>query len=421
MDKQIEKIAIIGSGISGLSASFLLKDHFDITLYEKNGYYGGHARTVFTKARLPIDTGFIVFNYQTYPHLTALFELLGVPVKKSSMSFGVSIDNGAIEYGSERLSSLFAQKRQLFNPKFLMMLRDIVKFNNAAKKFLANDHLNHDLTLAEFLQSIHVGEYFRHYYLLPMGASIWSTPSSQMHDFPAITFLRFFNNHGLLNINAPVQWYTIDGGSKVYTDKIIDRLNNANVAFRPGVDYVKRSKEQVVITDKHGSTQTFDKVIFATHSDEVLKLLESPTTQEYEYLGAINYQDNHMVLHSDQTLMPKRKKAWSSWVYLSDSDQSISLSYWMNNLQSLASENDYFVTINPAIFPQADTIVDQHIFRHPVFDHAAIIAQQKLMTIQGQNNTYYCGAYLRYGFHEDGIFSAVEVARMLGVNAPWHR
>ncbi|WP_440682593.1 NAD(P)/FAD-dependent oxidoreductase [Cysteiniphilum halobium] len=270
------------------------------------------------------------------------------------------------------------------------------------------------------ISGLNVGEYFRHYYLLPMGASIWSTPSSQMHDFPAITFLRFFNNHGLLNIKAPVRWYTVDGGSKVYTTKLIDSLEAANVTFQSGVDCVKRSQDQVFITDQQGTTQTFDKVIFATHSDEALKLLHTATTQERDYLSAIKYQDNQMVLHSDQRLMPKRKKTWSSWVYLSNSDQFISLSYWMNKLQSLSSEKDYFVTINPAILPREESIIDQHVFRHPAFDHAAIIAQQKLMDIQGQHNTYYCGAYLRYGFHEDGIFSAVEVAKMLGVDAPWN-
>ncbi len=417
----MEKIAIIGSGISGLGAAYLLREKYDVTLYEKNDYYGGHARTWVTKSNLAIDTGFIVFNYVTYPHLTGLFRQLSVPVKKSDMSFGVSINHGDFEYGSKKISSLFAQPKNLFNLRFWRFIKDIIKFNTLSKRRLNNGLLKEDVTLADYLQELRLSDWFRNYYLVAMGAAIWSTPLKRMYEFPALTFIQFFYNHGLLDIHQPIPWYTVDGGSQVYVEKLVKSLGQAGVKFKSAAKKIIRD-EKVKITDVNDAVEIYDKVIIATHSDQALAILESPSQDERDFLGAIKYQENKVILHQDASFMPTRKKAWSSWVYLSNavsSGTTISLSYWMNSLQGLAGKEDYFVTLNPDKRPLEGCIVDEYVFEHPVFDQKAICAQQKIKLIQGQLNTYYCGAYLRYGFHEDGLKSAVDVAALLGVNVPW--
>lgn len=417
----MEKIAVIGSGISGLAISYLLKDRYEVTLYEKNDYFGGHARTLEVQ-NVPIDTGFIVFNYQTYYHLSRLFKHLDVPVAESNMSFGVSIKNGAFEYGSSSFKSLFAQKSNLLKPSYYKMIKDILKFNKISNEHLEKGTLNEDITLAEYLDEIKVGRYFREYYLLAMGACIWSTPLEKIYEFPALSFIRFFSNHGLLTTTKPVQWYTVKGGSKTYVNKIIKELKNANVKFAPMAKIVSRT-DKISITDNQNNINEFDKVVFACHSNEVLELLDNPNQNEKELISAIKYQSNSVILHTDNAIMPKRKTAWSSWNYLSaetkDQRNVVSLSYWMNNLQPLNTDTDYFVTVNPDQKPDQKKIINEHVFEHPVFDKKAIQAQQQIDKIQGVNNTYFCGAYLRYGFHEDGILSAVNVASKLGVDTPW--
>jgi predicted NAD/FAD-binding protein len=417
----MKKIAIIGSGISGLASAYLLKDKFEVTLYEKNDYFGGHARTLDVNDT-PVDTGFIVFNHETYYHLTRFFNHLNVPTAKSNMSFGVSIKNGALEYGSNALSSLIAQKSNLLKPSFYKMVKDIFKFNKISKQHLENETLDANISLAEYLDQIKVGKWFRDYYLLAMGACIWSTPLKKMYEFPALSFIRFFKNHGLLTVTMPVQWYTVQGGSKTYVTKVVEELKKSGVKFESGASKVLRDKT-IEVTNSDNSTRSFDKVIFACHSDEALKLLDNPTTDENNLIGAIKYQPNKVILHTDENIMPKRKKAWSSWNYLSkdldDSRRVVSLSYWMNNLQPLSTTIDYFVTVNPDQKPDTSKIINEHNFSHPVFDKKAIDAQAKIPSIQGDNNTYFCGAYLRYGFHEDGILSAVNVAKILGANTPW--
>ncbi|QIW09618.1 FAD-dependent oxidoreductase [Francisella sp. LA112445] len=417
----MEKIAVIGSGISGLALSYLLKDKYEVTLYEKNNYFGGHARTLEVQ-NLPIDTGFIVFNYHTYYHLSRLFKHLDVPVAESNMSFGVSIKNGAFEYGSSSFKSLFAQKSNLLKPSYYKMIKDILKFNKISNEHLEKGTLNENITLKEYLDNINVGTWFRDYYLLAMGACIWSTPLEKMYEFPALSFIRFFSNHGLLTTTKPVQWYTVKGGSKTYVDKIIKELESANVKFAPMAKVVSRS-DKISITDNQNSINEFDKVVFACHSNEVLELLDDPNQNEKELISAIKYQPNTVILHTDDAIMPKRKTAWSSWNYLSaetkDKRNVVSLSYWMNNLQPLNTDTDYFVTVNPDQKPDQKKIINEHVFEHPVFDKKAIQAQQQIDKIQGVNNTYFCGAYLRYGFHEDGILSAVNVASKLGIGTPW--
>ncbi|AIT09978.1 NAD/FAD-binding protein [Candidatus Francisella endociliophora] len=417
----MQKIAIIGSGISGLAASYLLKDKYEITLYEKNNYFGGHARTL-NIDNTPVDTGFIVFNYETYYHLTRLFKHLNVPVAKSNMSFGVSIKNGSIEYGSSSFKSLLAQKSNIFKPNYYKMIKDILKFNRISNRHLEENILNENITLAQYLDDIKVGRWFRDYYLLAMGACIWSTPLEKMYDFPALSFIRFFSNHGLLSTSKPLQWYTIQGGSKVYVKKIINELKKTNISFAPKATKVERTNK-IIVTDSNNTSQEFDKVVFACHSTEILELLDNPNTAEKELISAIKYQPNSVILHTDESIMPKRKNAWSSWNYLSaetkDKHKVVSLSYWMNNLQPLDTDTNYFVTVNPDQKPDPKKIINEHLFQHPVFDKKAIQAQQNFDNIQGLNDTYYCGAYLRYGFHEDGILSAVNVAEKLGVKTPW--
>ena len=417
----MKKIAIIGSGISGLASAYLLKDKYEVSLYEKNNYHGGHARTLEID-NTPVDTGFIVFNYETYYHLTRFFKHLDVPIAKSNMSFGVSIKNGKFEYGSSGFKSLIAQKSNLLKPSFYKMIKDILKFNKVSKQHLKDKTLDEHTSLAEYLDALKVGKWFKEYYLLAMGACIWSTPLQKMYEFPALSFIRFFDNHGLLTTAGPIQWYTVQGGSKSYVDKTVKELKADGVAFKPAVAKVTRA-DNVTITDINGDAKEYDKVIFACHSDEVLKLLDEPTTDEKGLIGAIKYQPNSVILHTDESIMPKRKKAWSSWNYLSkdtdDNRKVVSLSYWMNNLQPLDTKTDYFVTVNPDTKPQSSKIINEHDFSHPVFDKQAIQAQAEIEQIQGQNNTYFCGAYLRYGFHEDGILSAVNVAEKLDVNTPW--
>jgi len=414
----MKKIAIIGSGISGLGAAYLLKDKYDLTLYEKNSYFGGHARTLAVKDQLPIDTGFIVFNKNTYPNLIGLFKELNIPFVKSDMSFGVSINQGELEYGSKKAHALFAQKRNLLSSRFWRLLFDIVRFNRVSKKRLAKKNISSGLSLRDYLKEISVSQWFCEYYLVAMGAAIWSTPLEKMYDFPALTFLQFFENHGLLNILQPIQWYTIDGGSRIYVNKILACLEKSGVVFKGAAKKVVRS-DHIEILDENDERTNFDNVIFATHSDQALALLDQPTDEEKTILSEISYQKNLAVLHQDSRLMPKRKAAWSSWAYIANKKNEISLSYWMNSLQPLATNENYFVTLNPTIKPMQHLIIDEYFFEHPVFNQAAIKAQEKLITLQGCLNTYYCGAYHRYGFHEDGLWSATNVANMLGVTTPW--
>lgn len=416
------KTAIIGSGISGLGIAYLLNESgHNITIYEKNGYVGGHGRTVTIEVegkQIPVDTGFIVFNYKNYPNLSSMFQHLGVEVAKSNMSFGVSINNGWVEYGTQRLANIIAQKRNLLRPQFWRMLWDINKFNSKAKHYIDSN-----ISLGECLDNLNLGEWFRKYYLLAMGGAIWSTPVDGMLGFPASTFIRFFDNHGLLTVNDQPQWYTVKGGSKEYIDKLVGRFKN-KIKLDCAVQKIARKNGIVEITDSKGNVEEFEQVIFACHSDQALNILgEEATDQEKEIIGDFKYQPNSMILHSDESFMPRNKKCWSSWVYLSDEREdkkdNVSLTYWMNNLQPLETATPILVTLNPSRRPKEDQIFDEYIFEHPVFDESAIEMQSRISEIQGANNTWFCGAYQRYGFHEDGLLSAVKVAENLGVKIPW--
>ncbi len=408
------KIAIIGAGISGLGAAYLLSAQYDITVYEQNDYIGGHSRTIDVQSgehKTPVDTGFIVFNNWNYPNLLGLFKELDVPYERSDMSFGVSINDGWLEYGS---SSMFAQRKNLCRPAFWGMLSDILRFNKRALTYIAQDA---DITLQQCLDQLKMGEWFRRYYLLAMGAAIWSCPIDTIMKFPARTFLQFFKHHGLLSVNDRPQWYTVTGGSREYVKRLTQKFQDKIRRNSPAEHVVKDNDKWLV------DGEMFDHVIFACHADEALKIIQEPTKDEQVILGAFDYQENSIVVHRDESFMPKNKNCWASWVYLSegrrDENNAVSLSYWMNNLQNLDKDHPIIVTLNPGRMPDDNFIMDEHRFSHPIFDLKAIKAQDKIESIQGQRGLWFCGAYQRYGFHEDGLWSAVNVARKFGAHIPW--
>ncbi|MBO9478417.1 FAD-dependent oxidoreductase [Shimia sp. R11_0] len=409
------KIAIVGSGISGLSAAYALSEHHDVTVFEAEGRLGGHARTVLAgrNGDQPVDTGFIVFNYATYPHLTKLFDELKVPVAKSEMSFGATIDNGWLEYGLNNLSAIGAQKRNLLRPKFYGMIADILRFGKRAEQAAQND----DKTIGELVSELGLGEWFRNYYLMPMCGAIWSTPTQEVDQFPAKSLVQFFKNHALLAGNKQHQWWTVDGGSIEYVKRLETALLQRGCSLRLNapVQSIKRGflagrvVPGVMVKAQGSDEEVFDEIIFACHSDQALRILgQDATPAERAALGAIRYQPNRAVLHRDPSLMPKNRKCWSSWAYRSQNG-SIGVTYWMNRLQNIADSDPLFVTLNPTQDIPADLIYDDVNFAHPVFDKAALRAQREIAAMQGSNNTWFAGAYNRHGFHEDGIHSAMQV------------
>ncbi len=418
----MERIAIIGTGIAGMASAWLLHDTYDITVYEQNHYIGGHSNTVdvsFGDEVVPVDTGFIVFNFATYPNLVPLFEHLEVPIKKSDMTFGISANDGAMEYALATLNSLFAQRKRLADPQYYRMIRDILSFFKRGPGVL-DTHM--DLSIGEMIDHFGFGEYFRQYFLLPMGGAIWSCPTNTMLDYPAKTFIRFFMNHGLMSVNGQHQWYTVDGGSREYVKRItapyLDRIR-----LNTPVMAVRRKENGVEVMDHRGQAEMYDQVVIAAHGDQALAMLDDPSAGEQRTLGAFRYQTNEAVLHSDPALMPDNQRAWASWVYLADTTREnearVAVTYWMNRLQSIPDTYPLFVTLNPTKAID-DTLVHRRItYEHPIFDKAAITAQSTLSDIQGSGRIWYCGSYHRYGFHEDGLMAAVDVANQLGVKAPW--
>lgn len=415
-------IAIIGTGISGLGAAYLLHPQHTITLYEKGDYVGGHSRTLDVKTSrgtVPVDTGFIVFNHRNYPNLVGLFQHAGVGYEKSDMSFAASIASGWMEYGTRDLKSVFAQRQNLLRPTFWRMIADVFRFQKQALRYL--DAAPH-VTLGQCLDELKMGDWFRRYFILAMGGAIWSSPLDQMLHFPARSFVRFFHNHGLLTVNDQPQWYTVTGGSREYVKKITAPFKD-RIRLNDGVTSVVYDTHGVVV-QSHRGTERYDQVIFACHADQALALLKNPTEAQRTLLSRVRYQPNKVVLHGDVSFMPKNRDCWASWVYLSeqrqDKNNSVSLSYWMNNLQNLRDVPPIIVTLNPSRMPAADTVYNQHVFEHPVFDTGAIETQSQLDTIQGEHHMWFCGAWTRYGFHEDGLSSGVAVAQKLGAKVPWH-
>lgn len=408
-----QRVAIIGSGISGLGAAWILGRDHDVTVFEAEPQAGGHARTR-EALGVAVDTGFIVCNERTYPLFIPLMKHLGVPLIPTDMSFSASLAGGAYEYGTRTLPALFAQWRRAFDPSHWRMLRDTMAFFKGATRYAESD-----LSLGEMVEEMGLGRAFRDRFLLPISGAIWSTPTRDMLDFPAAPFVRFFDNHGLLTVAGHPQWFTVSGGSKCYVEALI-AASHAQMRLGDPVARVVRGADGVTVHSASGS-HAFDRVVFATHAPQALTMIEAPSAQEAEILGAFRTQPNRVVLHSDRSFLPKRKAAWSAWNYVTQaqdplSDAPVSLSYWMNLLQSLKTPEPLIVTLNPEREPQK--IYDETWLSHPQFDAASHAAQARLPEIQGTDRLYFAGAWTRYGFHEDGLLSALRVAQAMGHDWP---
>lgn len=418
-----KKIAVIGSGISGLSAAWFLGQEHSVTLFEKEKKLGGHTNTVnmhLEGQNIAVDTGFIVFNLPNYPNLGAMFRHLGVLTEPTDMSFSVSVNDGELEYAGSNLNTLFAQRRNLFSPQHWSMIREIMRFNNQAKANLSQNTIG-EVSLTAYLDEYKFSQRLRDYYLLPMGAAIWSCPVERMGDFPAQSFLQFFENHGLLNVADRPQWETVHGGAQHYIDAIVS-LDLFKVRVNAGVHTVAKTDMGVMVETLNGEFETFDEVVFACHADQAYRMMNEDLKAHFAPLQHFTYQENIAYLHQDENLMPVRKKAWSSWNYLrdtSDNQAAVAVTYWMNQLQNLPTKKPIFVTLNPQKPPLALQTEQRIVYQHPVFDTAAMASQPKLKALQGQQNIWLCGSYMGYGFHEDGITSSVELAKLWGIDLPW--
>ena len=423
-DAQVQQsIAVIGSGISGLSAAWLLSQRHRVTLYEKEGRPGGHANTVRVAGpagEIAVDTGFIVYNPPNYPNLVALFEHLDVPTQQSDMSFAVSLDEGGLEYSGSGLRGLFAQPRNLIRPSFWSLLRDLKRFYTTA----AADAAAHaDLSLGSYLDAKGFGRAFQEQHILPMAAAIWSAPAEAMRAYPLAAFVRFFENHELLSLGARSPWRTVTGGSHAYVSRITAALGSS-VRLGAGVLHITRMADGVRVHDTQGGDRVFDQVVIAAHADEALAMIEA-TPREEAVLGAFRYTRNEAVLHSDPSFMPRRRAAWASWNYTGRTGagsaaggSGVGVTYWMNSLQGLDASLPLFVSLNPVREPAR--VYRREVYMHPLFDARVLAAQKELWSLQGNQRTWFCGAYFGAGFHEDGLQAGLAVAETLGgVRRPW--
>lgn len=411
------KIAIIGSGISGLVVAHKLQHQHDITIFESNNYIGGHTNTIefeYEGEAMAVDTGFIVFNNWTYPNFIELLHELRVAYKPTDMSFSVKSDSNKLEYSGSSLNSLFAQRSNLLRPSFYKMLADIMRFNKESVEFLETG--DETLSLGHYLTANRYSEQFINHYIVPMGAAIWSTEPSMMLDFPALYFIRFFKNHGLLSIDNRPQWYVIKGGSKRYVEALTKPFLN-DIHLNSAVVSVERQGNQVEITCSNNHVEKFDRVFIASHSDQALAMLKDPSPAEQRILSAIKYIPNEAVLHTDQSLLPKRRLAWAAWNYHIPADQqsSVAVTYNMNILQNLDSATQFCVTLNNTDRIAPEKIIKRIQYHHPFYDHGTTAAQSTWQEINGVNLTYYCGAYWNYGFHEDGVKSALRACELFGL------
>lgn len=419
-----QRIAVIGSGISGLSAAYHLREQAEVTLFEAGSYFGGHTHTVDATLQSPqgmvthgVDTGFLVFNERTYPGLIGLFAELQVQTSASDMSFSVQTPSAkgqrAMEWSGSNLNTVFAQRSNLFNPTFLGMLRDVLRFNALANA-LADRGKDHALMqpLGEFLEAHKFGSAFRHWYLLPMLGCIWSCPTDQMLQFPVATMVRFCHNHGLIQVVNRPQWFTVTGGAKHYVEKLLQHIPHKHL--QTPVKRIERNDLSTLVYTASGS-EVFDAVVLACHADQALSLLAQPTLQEQALLGAIRYHPNRAVLHTDTSVMPKKKLAWAAWNYerapnLGLESSRVCLHYWINRLQPLPFSDDVIVSLNPVSTIDPSKVLGEYDYAHPVFDLGAIQAQSQLSSLQGQQNTWYAGAWMGYGFHEDGFKAGRDAA-----------
>lgn len=417
------KIAVIGAGISGLSAAWLLSKAHDVTLFERDGRLGGHSNTVDARVgsrSIPVDTGFIVYNLRSYPNLIALFRHLDVATAASDMSFSVSLGGGRYEYSGSGIAGLFGQPVNALRPGHWAMLRDVRRFFREANLIAEGESGKH-CSLGDFLRQGGYSRAFIERHILPMAAAIWSCPSSTMLEFPVASFARFFANHGLLQVKDRPQWRTVVGGSRAYVGALMLDFRGKAAVGR-GAAMVERDGAGVTVVDTSGGRERFEACVIAAHADDALGMLENPDQLESELLSAFAYQRNRAVLHTDQGQMPHRRRVWSSWNVVGSGslDAPVSVTYWMNSLQPLGSDEDVFVTLNPQWPIAAGAEIAAFDYAHPVFDARALAAQSRLWQLQGRNRTWFCGAYFGYGFHEDGLQAGLAAAEDIGgVHRPW--
>ncbi len=403
------KIAVIGSGISGLSAAYYLSKKYKVDLFEQDDYFGGHSYTYdISKEQktIPVDLGFIVFNEITYPNLLNFFRELDVPFEKSDMSFSVSIQDSSVEYGGRGLKALFANKKNILNLKFLKMIKEIILFYKNAPSILKNDLK--EVTLGNYLDKSKFSKYFIEYHIIPMVAAIWSMPFKNARNLPLKLFLNFFINHGLFKLKDRPQWYTVTNRSRTYVKKVLPKISG-EIFKNYRVNKVKRNESNVRIQIGNDYLD-YDQIILASHADQSLDMLDNPTEEEKKILGEFKYISNNAVLHTDEKFMPKRKLAWSSWNSISSNNKTC-VTYWLNNLQNLKCDNNYFLTLNPIAEITESKILKKLKFTHPYFNSETLKLQKSLISIQGKKRTWYCGSYFGYGFHEDGIKSAINLIK----------
>ena len=412
------RIAVIGSGISGLGAAWLAHHEHDVRLFEKSDRIGGHAHThhlTINGQDVSVDTGFIVYNHLNYPNLVGLFDRLGVETIASDMSLSISLDDGDFEYEGS-LRGLFGQPRNLFRRRFWSMLAGLISFYRTA--YSQMDTGPEDETVAEFVSRCGYSEAFVHDHLLPMGGAIWSCPAEAILAYPVRSFIQFMENHQLMEFFTRPQWRTVKGGSAQYVQKITSALGS-RIQNETNITGIRRAQGGVLISIEGEGEVWFDKVILATHADQALELMTDAAPDEHDVLSSFGFSDNHVILHSDPAVMPSSKSLWASWNYRAEGEEHLSVTYWMNRLQSLDPSLPLFVSLNPKTRPDERHIHAEIDYRHPLFDISAITGQRKLKQIQGQNHIYWCGAWTQYGFHEDGLKSAVATAKSLGITVPW--
>lgn len=408
------RLAVIGTGIAGMSATYFLKDDYEITVYEKKKYIGGHTNTVYVKEDgedLPVDTGFMVFNEVTYPNLIKLFNKLNVPYKDTDMSFGVRHDPSGLEYNGSSLNGLFAQRKNLFSPRYIKFLLDINRFNEESTAYLNDDSSNY--SIREYVKNFNHSEDFYNKFLVPMSSAVWSTPTDKMGEFPAKSLIRFFYNHGFMGLNTQHQWKTVIGGSQSYKKILIDSFKD-KIKVDCGAKEVFLEDGKVVVNDVNGKKETFDKVVFASHADDTLKLLRNPTIKQENLLSSFSYQKNIATLHTDETVMPKLKRVWSSWNYVIPNERETYTVYWMNKLQGVSDKKEYFININGEKYVDPEKVIQEITYYHPVFDQDSVTAQDVLFDLNTEDDPFYfCGSYFKYGFHEDALTSSVNLCNYL--------
>jgi predicted NAD/FAD-binding protein len=414
----MEKLAIIGTGIGGMGCAHLLQKKYDINLFEQNDYVGGHTNTISVDedgTRVHMDTGFMVFNFETYPNLRKLFDEIKAPIKKTDMSFSVQYVPSGLEYCGSGLNGLFAQRKNIFSPKYIKMLMQISRFNKISVEIL-NDKRYHNYTLKQYIDEFGFGENMLWKYLIPMSSAVWSTPMEKMLDFPAITLIRFFKNHGFLGLSTQHQWYTLENGSQSYKEIIMKPFRGKTFINKKVVG-IERGKDGVLLKFLNGSSEKFDKVICASHGDQTLNYLTDANALERELLSNFKYEKNIATVHTDENVMPKTRSTWSSWNYRIEERNGKLIPttiYWMNSLQGVSKKKNYFVSINALEgTTNKNKIIKEIEYEHPLFDIAAMNAQDRLQELNKTGPVYFCGSYFKYGFHEDAYASAVELCNKL--------